>query len=92
MSESIRRKKIVEKNSIAAVIGGYLQLRDDGSGLWSPCPFHDDQLATFGIDQATRSFKCSACGATGDVVEFVRLYDGVTVSKALDMLEARPSS
>jgi DNA primase len=92
MSESIRRQKIVENNSIAEVIGEYLQQRDDGSGLRSPCPFHDDQLSTFGVDLATRSFKCSACGAAGDVVEFVQLYDGVTVSKALGMLEARLSS
>jgi DNA primase len=60
--------------------------------LRSLCPFHDDETRSFRLDPAARSFKCHDCAASGDVVDFVRMHDGVTISRALDMLEARPGS
>jgi DNA primase len=92
MSESIRRRKVIESISIAEVIGEYFPLHRDGAMLRSHCPFHDDQTRSFRLDPTARSFKCHDCGASGDVLDFVRMHDGVTISRALDMLEARPGS
>jgi DNA primase len=87
MSESLRRRKVVESTAIAGAIGAYFPLHPDGPMLRSPCPFHDDRARGFRIDPAVRRFECRDCGASGDVVDFVRLYEGVTVSGALDLLE-----
>jgi DNA primase len=89
MSERLRRQKVIESNPLVEILGGYLPLRRDGPGFRSLCPFHDDHDFTLNLDLATKSFKCSACEASGDIVDFVRLYEGVTVSEALDILEAR---
>jgi DNA primase len=91
MSEVIRRQRIIEKMSIAAVVAEYLQPRD-GSRLQSLCPFQNDQLGTLSLDPVARSFTGFACGATGDVVDFVRTFEGLTDSQALDMLESRPKA
>ncbi len=88
MSESLRRRKVVESTAIAGAIGAYLPVHPDGPMLRSSCPFHDDRARGFRIDPAARRFECRDCGASGDVVDFVRLYEGITVSEALDMLEA----
>jgi DNA primase len=72
MSEVIRGQRIIESTSITEVVGEYLQLRGDGFMLQSVCPFPNDHLSTFRLDPVARSFKCSACGAAGDVVYFVR--------------------
>jgi DNA primase len=92
MSESIRRQKVIESVSIAEVICECAPLHRDGAMLRSLCPFHNDHFPTLRLDPAARSFKCHACGASGDVVDFVRMFDRVTISKALDLLEARPKS
>jgi DNA primase len=89
MSEHERRKRVVEGLPIAEFIGEYLPLHYVGAVLRSLCPFHDDQHPTLRIDSAARSFKCYDCGASGDVVDFVRMYERLTVSKALDTLESR---
>jgi DNA primase len=89
MSEVIRRQRIIENTSVTEVVGEYLQPRD-GSRLQSVCPFHNDHLVTFTLDPVARSFTCSAWGAKGDVVDFVRMFEGITDSQALDMLETRP--
>jgi|GEM_PF-6875862 len=88
MPESSRRKKIIENTSIAEVIRSYFPLQHDGLGFRSLCPFHDDHLSTFRVDPAMKSFKCSDCGTSGDVVDFVRYHEDITVTKALDLLEA----
>ena len=89
MSERIRRRKIVENTSIAEVVSEYLPLHGDGASLRFLCPFHDDHSYTFRLEPGTMSFACSAGGALGDVVDFVQMFDGVTLSDALNMLEIR---
>ena len=90
MSERIRRRKIVEITSIAEVVGEYVPLHAEGASLRSLCPFHDDRLHTFRINPGAKSFVCSACGVSGDVVDFVRRFERMSLSEALDMLETRP--
>ncbi len=92
VSERIRRQRIVENTPIAEVVGEYMPLHGDVAGLRSLCPFHDDRLYTFRLDPGTKSFMCSRCGASGDVVDFVRMFEGVTLSEALDLLETRPKA
>jgi DNA primase len=92
MSEPIRRRRIVENTSIAEVVSEYVPLHGDGASLRSLCPFHDDRFYTFRLDSGTKSFMCSACGALGDVVDFVRMFESVTLSEALDMLETWPKA
>jgi DNA primase len=90
MSEHIRRRKIVENTPIAEAVSEFMPLHRDGSSLRSLCPFHDDRLYTFRLDPCTKSFMGSVCGASGDVVDLVRMFEGTTLPEALDMLETRP--
>jgi DNA primase len=92
MSESIRRQKVIESTPITEVIGECLPLHRDGAMLRSLCPFHDDRSPSLRLYPAAKSFRCYVCGASGDVVDFVRMFNRVTISKALDLLEARPKS
>ena len=92
MLEGIRRRRIVENTPIAEVVSDYMPLHGDGVSLRSLCPFHDDRLHAFRLDPGTKSFMCSACGASGDVVEFVRMFEALTLPEALTMLETRPKA
>lgn len=41
------------------------------------CPFHDDSHPSMSIDGKRGLYKCFACGAGGDVFNFIREYDAL---------------
>lgn len=44
------------------------------------CPFHDDNNPSMSIDDNRGLYKCFACGAGGDVFNFIREYDALSSS------------
>ncbi|WP_406699183.1 CHC2 zinc finger domain-containing protein [Singulisphaera sp. Ch08] len=55
------------------------------SGNWL-CPFHADTNPNLHITPDGEHFKCFACDATGDVVDLVARFDGITVREAVKRL------
>jgi DNA primase len=49
------------------------------------CPFHDDHNPSLNIDNQRKLYKCFACGAGGDVFNFVKEYDNLGKSEANKM-------
>lgn len=41
------------------------------------CPFHKDKHASMHVYPGSRGFHCFACGAGGDVINFVMAYHGI---------------
>jgi DNA primase len=75
---------------IVALVGDYLPLRRDGSHKYKAlCPFHDDHNPSLEVNTERQSFKCWACGAGGDIFDFVKDYERVEFPEALRMLAER---
>ena len=47
------------------------------------CPFHQDQTASMQVHLEKNFYKCHACGASGDVIQFVQDYEKLTKHQAL---------
>ena len=92
MSDGERRRKLVERIPLTAILSECMLPHQHGASRRFLCPFHDDSHATFELDPAARQFHCRDCGASGDVVDFVRMYEGVTDPEALHLLESRPTA
>jgi DNA primase len=45
------------------------------------CPFHDDNNPSMSIDDNRGLYKCFACGAGGDLYNFIREYDALDGKK-----------
>jgi DNA primase len=45
------------------------------------CPFHNDNNPSMSIDENRGIYKCFACGAGGDIFNFVREYDALNGRK-----------
>ena len=90
MSLSERRRRILDTVPIAVIMGKYLPLQQSGSVLVGLCPFHDDRSSTLVVEPVRGRFQCPVCGTSGDVVDFLCLFENRTLSEALDILEARP--
>ena len=86
-AEFIRELK--EKNDITEVIGSYVKLERRGYSYWACCPFHHEKTPSFSINAADRYYHCFGCGASGDVIGFVKEYENVDFAQAVQILAAR---
>jgi DNA primase len=79
--------RIKQHNRIEDVVTGHgVQLHQSGSHLTGRCPFHPDENPSLVVYPETRSFYCFGCGATGDVIDFIRKADGLSFKEALERL------
>lgn len=62
------------KAKIVQVIGDRLPLRKRGATWWTPCPFHAEKTASFAVSESRKRFKCFSCNASGDALDFVRMF------------------
>ncbi len=82
-------RELKEKNDIVEVIGSYIKLERRGYNYWACCPFHHEKTASFSINAADRYYHCFGCGASGDVIGFVKNYENVDFMQAVQILAAR---
>jgi DNA primase len=47
------------------------------------CPFHDDKTASLQVNLAKNYYKCHACGAKGDQIQWVQDFEKLTKHEAL---------
>ena len=64
---------VLNKADIVKVISAYYQLEKKGKNYTCLCPFHDDKsLGNFYVSPDKQVYKCFSCGASGNVISFVR--------------------
>ena len=87
MDSSERRERIRQAVSITEVVGEYLPLLRCGARFKALCPFHDDHSPSLEIDPEARRFHCCVCATSGDVVDFLRMYEELTIDQVLTRLK-----
>ncbi len=76
-------------SDIVDVISSYIPLTQKGKNYFGVCPFHDDQNPSMSVSKDLQIYKCFACGASGNVFNFVMDYEHVTFREALNILGER---
>lgn len=69
---------------VATAVG--MELTRCGCEWKGCCPFHSDRSPSFTIYADGTRFQCFGCGASGDVIDFVRLAKGCELADAARML------
>lgn len=64
-------------HNIVDVIGRYVTLKKNGKNYSGLCPFHGEKTPSFTVDEAKQFYYCFGCGASGDVISFVKEFSGV---------------
>ncbi|MDE2752688.1 MAG: CHC2 zinc finger domain-containing protein [Gemmatimonadota bacterium] len=54
------------------------------------CPFHEEAEGSFTVYADSERFYCFGCGEGGDVLDFVRLAEGLSLPEAIRRLDASP--
>lgn len=73
---------------IEQVVTRYVSLRQKGQHLFGKCPFHEDHgRPNLVVFTGTQTYKCFACGAQGDVIDFVARIEHLGQGEAARRLE-----
>src|SRR5262245_35417261 len=60
-----------------------------GTALKGLCPFHQEKTPSFNVNPDKGFFKCFGCGAGGDAMKFVELYQKLSFPEAVRYLAQR---
>ena len=74
---------------IVSVVSEHVALRKMGRSHKGLCPFHKERTPSFTVRNDPPVFHCFGCGAGGDVVEFVKLKEGLSFKDAVEALARR---
>ena len=78
----------------AVVEASGVRLRGRGRVRQGVCPFHDEAEGSFTVYGDSERFYCFGCGAGGDVLDFVRRVENLSLPEAIARLDGwrRPTS
>ena len=81
--------RIKRETDLAAVVRSRgVELKPQGHDLVGLCPFHDDHSPSLHVTPAKRLWRCVSCQATGNVIQFVQKFDGVSFRHAFELLKS----
>lgn len=89
MTSNLSERITDVRNSVrlSSVINEYVKLERRGNEYAGCCPFHEDHTPSFYCNDQKGVYHCFGCGAAGNVVDFVKGIEGLSVSEACERLE-----
>jgi len=85
-------ERVKSAHPIAEVIAAHgVELRATGRRYMGRCPFHADDRPSLVVYPDTQSFHCFGCGASGDVIDFIRRTHELDFRAAVEFLGELPA-
>ncbi|MGH8020606.1 MAG: CHC2 zinc finger domain-containing protein, partial [Opitutaceae bacterium] len=84
-------ERIKRETDLAAVVRSRgVELKRQGGDLIGHCPFHPqpDKHPSLHVTPGKGLWRCVSCQATGNVIQFVQKFDGVSWRHAFELLKA----
>ena len=89
MNNKITQEEIenIRQNiDIVDIISEYIPLTSKGKNFFGICPFHSDHSPSMSVSREKQIYKCFACGASGNVFDFVKEYENINFFEAVKIL------
>ena len=85
------RDRVLASTDLVALIGEHVALRQKGREWVGLCPFHDDKTPSLAVvvHKGDAFYKCFACGAAGNAIDFVVEHLRMDFGGALRFLAQR---
>lgn len=80
---------VVERSDLVELVRTHTELTKRGAEHLGRCPFHDEKTPSFWVNDVKGVYHCFGCGASGDVIDFVREKQGLDFVEAIEYLAAR---
>jgi DNA primase len=81
--------ELKNRADIVSVVSEHVALRKVGRSHKGLCPFHKEKSPSFTVRADPPVFHCFGCGAGGDIVEFIKLKEGLSFKDAVESLARR---
>ncbi|WP_241772187.1 DNA primase [Apilactobacillus kunkeei] len=75
--------QIRNETNIADVVGQFVSLKKSGSNLFGICPFHNENTASFSVNEQKQIFHCFSCGRGGNVFKFMMELENLSYPEAV---------
>lgn len=80
---------LLSRTDIVDIIGSRITLRRAGANQVTCCPFHSEKTPSFTVSSAKQFYHCFGCGASGDAIQFLTEYEGLSFVEAVEDLASR---
>ena len=75
-------KAIVNGVDLRQYVSSFLPTTTKGGKCWANCVFHEEKTPSLLIDE--HSYHCFGCGEHGDIVDWLRKYEDLSFTEAVD--------
>jgi len=82
-------QQVLQAINIVEVIGNYVSLQRRGKEMVGLCPFHNDSKPSLNVNTGKQIFKCFACGAGGNAIQFIMRREQMTFPESVRFLAQR---
>lgn len=82
-------QQVLQATDIVDFVGQYVSLKQRGREFVGLCPFHEDHKPSMYVSPAKQIYKCFACGAGGNALQFVMQYESMPFPEAVRTLASR---
>lgn len=80
---------LLDRLDLAELIGSRITLKKAGANYKACCPFHDEKTPSFNVRPDKGFYHCFGCGAHGDAISFIREFEGLGFTEAVEDLAKR---
>ncbi|MEH6355673.1 MAG: DNA primase [Marinobacter sp.] len=80
---------LLDRIDLAELIGSRVTLKKAGANYKACCPFHDEKTPSFNVRPDKGFYHCFGCGAHGDAISFLREFEGLGFTEAVEDLARR---
>lgn len=77
---------LISRCDIVEIIQARVPLKKGGKNYKACCPFHTEKSPSFSVNPIKQFYYCFGCGASGDVIEFIKQYDRLEFPDAIELL------
>lgn len=83
--------KVRSGSDIVELIGQYTHLKNSGRNYMGVCPFpsHKEKTPSFSVSADKQLYHCFGCGKSGNIFSFLRDYNGLNFTEAVEYLAKR---
>ena len=78
--------KVIAASDIVEIIGSKVAIQEKGRSFIGRCPFHNEKTPSFHVSKEKQVYHCFGCGASGNVVSFLRSYENMPFTDAIKHL------
>ena len=81
--------QLMDTSDLVGLIGEDVTLKKSGPNYQAKCPFHDDRSPSFSVSPDKQVYHCFGCGASGNILTYVKEKRGLDFIGAVEFLAQR---